>query len=357
MSQDITANHRIVIVGGSGGVGKTSVSAAIAIRCALEGYKTLVLTIDPARRLAGALGLDGIATEATEVTPRLREQGLEPKGQLFAMMLDVQNTLDRVVDRYAPDAAAKQEILDNRLYQNISTRLSGSQEYASMQRLYEIATQENYDRIVLDTPPTTHALDFLTAPKRLLEFFDSKLIHTFVSVGGKAGRGFFKLTDVFFRALERLTGAGLIHEIAEFFKIAETILQPFQNQADLTDAMLRQPDVTFVVVTGPNQHQLDDAADFRGKLRQMGIAVNGYIVNRWLERQLKDTTLTEATDLSTLEGRVQTWGARLEAVAGRQTEAIGRLESQSDVPVVRIPVFAGDIHTVEGLMQIVKRLT
>ena len=176
MSKGLVSDHQILIVGGSGGVGKTSVSAAIGIESAIEGYKTLVLTIDPARRLASALGLDGIGTEAADVTPKLKEAGHKPKGQLFAMMLDVQNTLDRVVERYAKDEQSKQEILQNRLYQNISTRLSGSQEYASMQRLYEIATEDQYDRIILDTPPSTHALDFLTAPKRLMDFFDSKLV-------------------------------------------------------------------------------------------------------------------------------------------------------------------------------------
>lgn len=349
-------DYRIIIVGGSGGVGKTSVSAAVAIRCALAGYKTLVLTIDPARRLAGALGLDGIGTEAVEVTPRLKAAGLEVKGQLFAMMLDVQNTLDRLVDKYAANPQAKQEILNNRLYQNISTRLTGSQEYASMQRLYEIASEGIYDRIILDTPPSTHALDFLTAPKRLLEFFDSKIMQTFISVGGKAGRGFFRVTDVFFRALERLTGSGLIHEIAEFFTIAQAILEPFQSQGAQADALLRRSDVTFLIVTGPNQHQLDDAAEFRQKLGQMGIKVNGLIVNRWLQQVAPGQAMAEAADLSTLENRVKTWAARLEAVARRQDEAIRKVEANQKQGLIRIPVFDGDIHSIDGLLQIVALL-
>lgn len=346
-------DHRIIIVGGSGGVGKTSVSAAVAIKCALAGYKTLVLTIDPARRLAGALGLDGIGTEAVEVTPRLKAVGLEVKGQLFAMMLDVQNTLDRLVDQYAASPQAKQEILNNRLYQNISTRLTGSQEYASMQRLYEIANEGVYDRIILDTPPSTHALDFLTAPKRLLEFFDSKIMHAFISVGGKAGRGFFRVTDVFFRALERLTGSGLIHEIAEFFKIAQAILEPFQSQGAQADALLRRSDVTFFIVSGPHHHQLDDASEFSQKLSQMGIKVSGMLVNRWLAQVAPQQQLSEAPDLSTLEHRVQTWAARLEAVARRQDEAIRSVEAKHNQTLTRIPVFDGDIHSIEGLLQIV----
>ncbi|RMF16802.1 MAG: ArsA family ATPase [Candidatus Dadabacteria bacterium] len=348
-------NHRILIVGGSGGVGKTSVSAAIGIASAIEGYRTLVLTIDPARRLANALGLDGIGAEAADVTPRLVESGLAPKGTLHAMMLDVENTLNRVVERYAPDPQTKQRILDNRLYQNISTRLTGSQEYASMQRLSEIAAEGTYDRIILDTPPSTHALDFLTAPQRLMEFFDSKLIQIFVSVGGRAGRGLFRVTDVFFRALERLTGGNVISEIADFFRLTEDVLEPFRTQSDRADALLRDPQTTFIVVTGPNQHQLDDALRFRRKLDELRIAVSAFVVNRWLRPVLGTGPLPTASEDDLLV-RLLDWTAKLERVAREQTDAIDRLQQSAGVPVHRVPVFDADIHSIEGLTGIIEAL-
>ncbi len=352
-------NARIIIVGGSGGVGKTSVSASLGIVSARRGYKTLVLTIDPARRLAGALGLDGIGKEAADVTPRLKDAGLQPKGELYAMMLDVQNTFDRLVERYAPDEATRKQILENRLYQNISTRLSGSQEYASMQRLYEIATEEGYDRIILDTPPTTHALDFLTAPRRLMEFFDSRVMQMFVNVGGKVGWNLFKRgTDVFFKALDRLTGAGLVQEIADFFRIAEAILEPYKDQSDLTEALLRQEQTTFVVVTGPNEHQLDDAGGFRETLAGMGIRVSAVIVNRWLRpRALGRKNLPDPAKMDDeLAAHVADWGGKLETVARNQSAAIRQLQEAALIDVYAVPSLDEDVHSIDGLRQIGERL-
>jgi len=349
--------HRILIVGGSGGVGKTSISAALGLAAAREGHRTLVLTIDPARRLAAALGLDGIGPEAEDVTPRLEASGIPVRGELHAMMLDVRNTLNRAVERHAPNAQRRDQILNNRLYQNIAGRLSGSQEYAAMQQLQEIASRAEFDRIILDTPPTTQAMDFLTAPERLQAFFDSNLIRIFVNFSGRAGRGFFRVTDVLFRTLERLTGAQVIREITEFFEVAESILEPFSAQAARARRLLREQQTAFVIVTGANPHQLEEASGFAGALKGMGIRVSNIVVNRWLPA-LEETApeLPPGDDLSELAERVGYWHAALERLAHRQTEAIKALEAQNGTELVRVPEMPGTVHSLSVLRNLSDRL-
>lgn len=349
--------HRILIVGGSGGVGKTSVSAALGLSAAREGHRTLVLTVDPARRLAAALGLDGIGPEAEDVTPRLKAAGIPVSGELHAMMLDVRNTLDRAVERHAPNAQRRDQILNNRLYQNIAGRLSGSQEYAAMQQLQEIASRAEFDRIVLDTPPTTQAMDFLTAPERLQAFFDSNLIRIFLNFSGHAGRGFFRVTDVLFRTLERLTGAEVIREITEFFEVAESILKPFSAQAARARRLLREQQTAFVIVTGANPHQLEEASEFAGALDGMGIRVSNVVVNRWLPA-LQETApeLPQSGEGDDLAGRVRYWHAALERLAHRQTEAIEALEARDGAGVVRVPEMPAAVHSISGLCGLSDRL-
>lgn len=349
--------HRILIVGGSGGVGKTSISAALGLAAARAGHKTLVLTIDPARRLAGALGLEGIGPHAEDLTPRLKENDADIPGQLHAMMLDVRSTLDRAVERHAPDPQRRDQILNNRLYQNIAGKLSGSQEYAAMQQLEEIASRQDYDRIILDTPPTTQALDFLTAPERLQAFFDSNLIRIFLTFGGVAGRGFFRVTDVLFRTLERLTGAQVIRDITEFFEVAESILEPFSAQAARARQLLRDRQTAFIIVTGPNPHQLEEASGFSTALDRMDIKVGNIVVNRWLPAlQAGAPDVPDALDSDELAERVAYWQAALERLARVQTEAIDALQAEGTPGLVRLPEMAGAIHSLEGLGELCDRL-
>ena len=353
--------HRILIVGGSGGVGKTSVSAALGLAAARAGHRTLVLTIDPARRLAAALGLDGIGPDAEDVTPRLHDAGLAVSGELHAMMLDVRNTLDRAVERYASSPERRDQILNNRLYQNIAGRLSGSQEYAAMQQLEDIARRGDYDRIILDTPPTTQAMDFLTAPERLQAFFDSNLIRIFLNVSGRASRGFFRMTDVLFRALERLTGAQVIRDITEFFEVAESIFEPFNAQAARARQLLRHPSTAFVIVTGASPHQLKEASRFSAALGPMGIAVANVVVNRWLP-PLRDETFEATNHLAgnaaddDLAARVAYWHAALERLARCQTESIEALAAEGAPGLVCLAEMPGTIHSLEGLTELSERL-
>ena len=357
MLADCLERHRIFIVGGSGGVGKTSLSAALGVAAARAGYRTLVLTIDPARRLAAALGLEQIGGEVEDLTPRLAATGQEVAGEMRAMMLDVENTLDRAVARYAPSPERRDQILANRLYRNIAGKLSGSQEYAAMQQLEEIAAAGEFDRIILDTPPTTQALDFLTAPERLHAFFDSRLIQVFIQIGGRTGRGFLRMTDVLFRTLERLTGAQVIRDITEFFQVAESILEPFSAQALRAQALLRDADTTFLIVTGPHRHQLDDAQGFQERLAELEIDVGGLIVNRWMGAPFRsDLGAPLVGSSEQLTERVAYWAQALNHLAGEQAGAIEAMEQRAMCPVHRIAELQSDVHSLAGLIELSDRL-
>ena len=357
MIETTIAKHRVLVVSGSGGVGKTSVSAALGLLAARAGHRTLVLTIDPARRLAAALGLDGFGPEAEDVTPRLRDRGFSIDGELHAMMLDVRHTLDVAVERYASSPEQRDRIYANRLYRNIAGRLSGSQEYAAMQQLEEIVAAGDYDRIILDTPPTTQAMDFLTAPERLRAFFDSDLTRVFLSFGGRAGRGLFRMSDVLFRALERLTGAQVIRDIAEFFRVAESILEPLNAQAARAQALLRDRSTAFVIVAAPDPQQLMEAARFSSALGPMGISVAHVIVNR-CRPPLRDARerLPESGDGETLAARVAAWDAVLEDLAHRQSQAIDALEATGAPGLIRLDELRGTIHSLEGLSELSEAL-
>ena len=355
MLTDLLQCRRILIIGGSGGVGKTSISAALGVASANAGFRTLVLTIDPARRLAASLGLDRIGPEVMDLTPKL---GIDGPGELHAMMLDVKSTLDRAVERYAPNRQGQEAILANRLYQNLSTRLSGSQEFAAMQQLQEIAASDRFERIILDTPPSTQALDFLTAPERLQAFFDASLMRLFIQFGGTAGRGFLRVSDVLFRTLERLTGARVIRDIGDFFQVAESILDPFHQQARRAQALLKSAQTAFIIVTGPYPRQLADADRFRLTLGQMHITVSALIVNRWLQPRHNHPVTRQPVQASDPLGRrlaERAWA--IEALAQEQTQAIDALSRQCPQPVVRLPELDIELHSLAGLQQLSEYLT
>lgn len=221
-----------------------------------------------------------------------------------------------------------------------------------MQRLHEIATEESWDRIILDTPPSTHAIDFLTAPERLSEFFDSRVVQMFSGLGGRVGWNVLRRgKDMFFGALERLTGAGVLQEISEFFQIAEAILEPYRHGAGRAAALLRDPQTRFIVVTGPAPHQIDEAALFRAKLSELGIVLGGMVVNRRLPTRVpENATWPSPIDApDRLVRDILSWTGRMEEMARAQHADISRLAATTALPLVAIPVFDADVHSIEGL--------
>ncbi|MEA2446527.1 MAG: hypothetical protein QOK47_164 [Actinomycetota bacterium] len=281
----LVQQQEIIVCAGAGGVGKTTTAAAIALRAALEGKKAAVLTIDPARRLASSLGLKELSSEPTKVPKsKFSAAGLEPTGELYAMMLDTKSTFDKVVTRYAPTPEQEDRIIANRFYRNISGTLSGTQEYMAMEKLYELHSEGGYDVIVIDTPPTRNALDFLDAPKRMTDFFESRVLRWFLIPYMKAGGGIMRVANVaattFLKLVKRIVGADVLEDTAEFFANLEGMYDGFKQRARDVAALLKSNVTSFVVVTSPSEDSVSEATFFAARLNQSGLPFGALVVNR-----------------------------------------------------------------------------
>ncbi len=277
--------RRIIVCVGTGGVGKTTVSSAIAIAAAKRGRRALVLTIDPARRLADALGLDALGSSPERLSPdRERAYGIEGDGALWAMMLDMKGTFDELVERLCPDLETRMRILENPLYQHISDALAGSVEYAAMEKVHELSQSEAFDLIVVDTPPAQHALDFLDAPERLVTLLDSSLVRLLVQPAFSAGRlGFRLFSGAAERTLglvSRLSGVSFLKEISELLLAIDSLSDGFKNRARAVQALLRSPGTAFLLVASPSPATASGAFELIAALESSGIDLAGVLVNR-----------------------------------------------------------------------------
>ncbi|MBA3630545.1 MAG: ArsA family ATPase [Actinobacteria bacterium] len=283
--EDLIDHKEVIVCAGSGGVGKTTIAASIALRAALEGKKAAVLTIDPARRLATSLGLKELSNHPVKVNRRkFTAAGLEPIGELHAMMLDTKTTFDEVVLQYAPTRAQAERIIANRFYRNISSTLSGTQEYMAMEKLYELHSSGDYDVLVVDTPPTRNALDFLDSPRRLTDFFESRMLRWFLIPYMKAGGGIMRVANVaantFLRLVKRMVGGEVLQDTAEFFGNLEGMYDGFKERAQEVAALLRSDATTFVVVTSPSDESVGEATYFGSRLNESGLPFGALVVNR-----------------------------------------------------------------------------
>jgi anion-transporting ArsA/GET3 family ATPase len=277
--------RRILVCVGAGGVGKTTLSAALGLEAARRGRRALVLTIDPARRLADALGvevLDGAARPMPR--ERLAALGVPEEGALFAMMLDVKGTLDGLVERFAEDEETKRRILENRIYQHVSDALAGSAEYSAMEKVYEISRQESYDLIVVDTPPSQHALDFLESPQRLLEFIDSRivklLLHPAFSAGRFGFRVFHRSAQKVLQLVERVSGFGFLEDISDFLLAFEGMAEGFKARARNVESLLLGPQSAFVLATGATGESAHHGRTLLARLEAARVPLAGVVVNR-----------------------------------------------------------------------------
>src|SRR6478735_502475 len=281
---DVLLERRIIVCVGSGGVGKTTTAAALALAAARRGKRTLVLTIDPARRLANSLGLASLGHQVQEVDPVLVHRGAPvANGKLFAMMLDQKQAFDEVVARHAKDPAAVKRILANPVYAQISGSLAGAQEYAAMAKLHDFDRQGTYDLIVVDTPPTAHALDFLDAPKKLSEAIDSPAIEWFRKLQTGSGSGWSlvgKTGSFVLKRLAKFVGSQFINDLAVFFTEFNDILGGFRTRAEETFALLRQPRVGFVLVASPEPMAVREALFFHERLVTAAMPFVGFVVNK-----------------------------------------------------------------------------
>jgi anion-transporting ArsA/GET3 family ATPase len=359
---EILKGKEICICAGSGGVGKTTTSAAIATGMAARGLKVCVLTIDPAKRLADSLGLEELGNEASRVDPALFERhGLEMRGELWAMMLDAKATFDELVARQAPDEESRDRVLGNRIYQQISSALAGSQEYMAMEKLFELYTEGRFDLLVLDTPPSRNALDFLDAPRRLTQFIEGRSLSVFMRPTGVAARFAGRGASMALSVLKRIVGFDLLADLAEFFNAFSGMVDGFQARAKRVNSLLADRRTTFLVVCGPQGEPIDEAVYFHRKLVEAKLPFGGVIVNKVhypAERLRGDVEDLEGAVAGRLEDedlarRVRENFADYQALAERDARNIERLARElRTTGVIRVPYLDEDVHDLGGLAEI-----
>jgi anion-transporting ArsA/GET3 family ATPase len=349
---------RVVICAGSGGVGKTTTSAALAMGLAAAGQRVAVVTIDPARRLADSLGLAQLDNEPMLVAPgRFAGHGIEMRGELWAMMLDPKRTFDELVERLAPDPGTRDDVLSNRIYAQISGAVAGSQEFSAVAKLYELDRSGRFDVLVLDTPPSRNALDFLDAPDRLTGFLEGRALRVFLAPTGLAAKVAAAGTSVVFSVLRRLTGVDLLDDLSVFFRALGGLIDGFKERAEGVKALLGDPATTFLIVSSPEREPVEEAVFFRGKLAEHGMPFGGLVVNRvhLLNGDAAGAdghpAALEAALGARLAGKVVRAYAEERALAERDAAAIDRLRAETgdERPFV-VPQLAGDVHDIDGLV-------
>jgi anion-transporting ArsA/GET3 family ATPase len=370
---DVLLERRIIVCVGSGGVGKTTTAATLALAAARRGKKTLVLTIDPAKRLANSLGLSALGHQVQEVDRALVRTGAPAQtGELHAMMLDQKAAFDEVVHRHAKDPAAVKRILANPVYAQISGSLAGAQEYAAMAKLHDFDQSGQWDTIIVDTPPTAHALDFLDAPRKLSEAIDSPAIEWFRKMQGGSGSGwsFVGKTGAFvLKRLAKFVGSQFIDDLGVFFTEFNDILGGFRKRAEETFSLLRQPRVGFVLVASPEPMAVREALFFHERLTEASMPFVGFVVNKVhpaLPIRADEPAIAAA--LAThpsvaalgLSGTTRTMAAQalfaahgeLETLAEADRTAIEQLRRAggSKSLLIEVPLMRDDVHDVSRLV-------
>ena len=379
--ESLLATKEIVVFCGSGGVGKTSVAAAAGLAAAARlGGKVLVVTVDPAKRLADALGVESIGNVERRVPDdAFARAGLEARGELYAAMLDTKQSWDALVMRHAPDEATAYRILDNRLYDNLTARFVQSHDYVAMERLFEIHQAGTYDLIIVDTPPTRNALDFLDAPARMAEFFGGRLLRWLTApyrVGGRRGARFITAASrPFYQVADRLLGSQFLQDIAEFFLNFQSMYDGFVDRSRAVERLLHDKRTTFAVVTTLEDAPLREGERFCQELITRDFHLGALVLNKTLPtalfgrdgaraaKQMRTEAATIATALdpqhaSDVERVLVTVGTSFEnyaVVARREAELRNELTHRPEV-VVDVPTFSDEISDFSGLARIASYL-
>lgn len=355
---------QVCVCVGAGGVGKTTVSAALGLGLAMHGKKVVVVSIDPAKRLAGALGLRELPGEPHRIEAHtLAKHGIEARGELWAMVLDSKRTFDDLIARLAPDERTRDEILSNRIYRELSTAVAGSQEFTAVAKLFELHRGGEWDVIVLDTPPSGAGLDFLDAPDRLTRFLEGRALKLLLSPGGVTrgllGRG----AGLMFSVFARVTGVNLLGELSGFFGSLSSLTDGFRERARGVEQLLRDPVTGFLIVTSPEREPAQEAAFMHAQLtrEQMGFA--GLVVNRVHDRGLDGHTPEQLTRLlsaklgASLAARVAGNLADFDVLAKRDRLSVAELSKQLDEPdPLLVTHLDGDVQDLGGLHVIARRL-
>lgn len=346
---------RVIVTTGAGGVGKTTTAAALGVAAARRGRDVLVLTIDPARRLAQALGLDELGDAPQEV----ELQGAD--GRLRAMMLDMQSTFDALIDEHAASREHAERIKTNRIYRTLSGSLAGTQEYMAMEKLHELHVAGGQDLLVVDTPPTRSALDFLDAPERMTSFLDGRLLGLLMKPAVATGRGYLRLVNsgasAFMRVAGRVTGMDLLTDLSQFFGDFEGMYEGFKRRAEEVLQLLREPGSRFAVVASPRPPALREARFFLDRLASEDLHAAGVVVNR-VRPDAPDAVeppalRAEAAHLDTAAaGAVRLLADALEIGIRERADVAAALHGRDVPALVEIPRLRGDVHDEAGLTRI-----
>ena len=353
------AGKRILVCAGPGGVGKTTVAATVGLGLAAAGHRVAVITIDPARRLAEALGIAELGNRPQTVpAERFHAAGLNVDGELLAMMLDVKATFDEVIERLAPSAQTSQAILENPVYRHLSTAVAGSQEYTAVAKLYELVVADDYDVIVLDTPPSRNAVDFLDAPDRLIGFLDAGAAGAFARPAGAALRA----AGFVVAALGRIAGTGLLGDLRTFFELTSGLLEGFHIRAVAVQELLRDPATGFIVVSSPEREAVDEAISFARELERFGMHRCAAVVNRVqpLDQSDAGVATTTARLVPSLGLRLAATVARtheqVQILARRDQQALARVRAELDLEPVFVLDRHADVHDAAGLVRLHREL-
>ncbi|MCA9666179.1 MAG: ArsA family ATPase [Myxococcales bacterium] len=361
--------HKVLVTVGAGGVGKTSTAAAVGLLGARLGRRTLVMTIDPARRLAASLGLADLDHQQRAVpADKMAAAGLRPE-LLYAMMLDQKATFDELIRRQARDEEDVRRVMANKLYHELSTRLAGGQEYAAMEKLHELTEAGSYELVVLDTPPTANALDFLDAPRKMVDMVDSPAVSMFLRTYRAAGRFSFKLlsagASLIFRRLSRFLGGEFLDDIAQFFADMQGLLEGFRDRANKVIELLSRDDVGFVIVTSPDPRAIDEAIALFDRLEKSRMSTVGIVVNR--VHALRPVAIDEpglaaalqalgasAEHAAALAPRALASHRDMQLLAEVDAQEIARLKAHCGLQLgyTEVPLFDEDIYDMAGLTKL-----
>jgi anion-transporting ArsA/GET3 family ATPase len=352
--QDALETRGVVVCVGPGGVGKTTLAAALALRGAALGRRSLVCTIDPARRLASALGLEALGNVARPVPQSsLLAAGVRLSTPLQAMMLDMKQSWDELIARSAP-AEQRDRILANRFYHSLSTVLAGSQEYIALEKLWELHASGAHDLVVLDTPPTAHALDFLDAPARVLEFLETDTARWLLTPalrGARFGLRLFGLGgNLISRTLSRIVGGDTLSDLAAFLLAMSGLNEGFRERSQAVRALLASKETTFVLITAPSVGRRAEAVGFHAALLAQGLDVAAVVVNQVHAGVAAEDAAAAMRLSEPLRGKLQRTIA--EAVASAEADALGVQEMAAAVaptPLLTVPRFPGEVHDLGAL--------
>ena len=351
---DLVAGAKVVICCGSGGVGKTTTAAVLAMEAARKGRRAAVVTIDPARRLANAMGLEGLSNEPSQVPG-------EWPGELWALMLDTKSTFDSLVVTHATDPGQAERILANRFYQNISGALSGTQEYMATEKLYELHHERDFDLVVVDTPPSRHALDFLEAPERLARFLDHRLYRILMTPTRGVMKAASAAAQAFVRSVTKVVGGEVFDDAVTFFGAFEGMERGFKERAQAVETLLADQGTAFVLVASPRRDTVAEARFFAAKLAERQLSVRALVVNRMQPRFGKGASEPTAARAASLAG-TDLGGlyrnlAEMQAIADQEEAHLAELADQvAPAPLIRVPLLPGDVHDLDGLAAVADHL-